>query len=387
MPDCAAPLWPCGLTGSAACLSGVEGVGVIIHGSAGCYFYPSTTLHSPLFCTSITDHDIILGTEEALIRTVDPLREKYPCIAVLCTCTPAITGEDIKGILDEHYGDSLRFLVINAPGFAGNYEKGFNDALSALGLPVLDHDDSSVNIDGLSIMDPFWRGNLSEIQRLLAVAGVRCRASLCGGNLTLDTSLSRYTVHANPDMQSSQGISLGSMLGMRRLEETFAFIEDRFVESGGMLSERCLPDAEERIIAACDKYLRRFDPPSVTLCGQCATMHEIGSMLATYLGAEVLGIASRNNPVKGPFRAEMVRDYEGIKEFLSEFQPDLVLGSSFEQTACSHAAFVGVTPPLRGTIRLHSRPLAGIEGALALMESVLNACIDHHRSDTTGTPN
>ena len=64
-------------------------------------------------------------------------------------------------------------------------------------------------------------------------------------------------------------------------------------------------------------------------------------------------------------------------EILSRENPDLVLGSSFEKYACPGAAFVGVTPPLRGTVRLQSRPLAGIEGALALFESVLNACMDH----------
>jgi len=64
---------------------------------------------------------------------------------------------------------------------------------------------------------------------------------------------------------------------------------------------------------------------------------------------------------------------------LEHERPDLVLGSSFEQAIFPTAAFVGVTPPLRGAMRLHARPLAGIEGALALMESVLNACMDHKK--------
>jgi nitrogenase molybdenum-iron protein alpha/beta subunit len=72
----------------------------------------------------------------------------------------------------------------------------------------------------------------------------------------------------------------------------------------------------------------------------------------------------------------MARDYDAVTEILSREKPDLVLGSSFEKYACPGAAFVGVTPPLRGVFRLHSRPLAGIEGAFALFESILNACMD-----------
>jgi nitrogenase molybdenum-iron protein alpha/beta subunit len=59
---------------------------------------------------------------------------------------------------------------------------------------------------------------------------------------------------------------------------------------------------------------------------------------------------------------------------IREAEPDLVLGSSYEQAICPGAAFVGLTPPLRGRILLSSRALAGIEGALRLMDDVLNAC-------------
>jgi nitrogenase molybdenum-iron protein alpha/beta subunit len=359
-------------------------MGVIIHGSAGCYFYPATTLHSPLYCTSLSDQDIILGTDEALVRTIDSLQGKYHSLSVLCTCTPAITGEDIRAVLEERYGESARILVLDAPGFTGEYEEGFMAGISALRLCASEGLLQSVNIDGLSLMDPFWRGNLQEIQRLLRLAGAGCGATLCAGEFSCDSGLSPCTVHANPDLRSSYGGSLGSMLGISRLKKTLPLLEDRYGDGGGRLSEHILPDAEERICAACDKYLKRFNPPSVGLFGQCASMQEIASMLDEYLGVEVLFIASRNTPFNGPFPVEMVRDYGKVQEMLERERPDLILGSSFEQTACPSAAFVGVTPPLRGMVKLHARPMAGIEGALALVESVLNACMDHQRSPYSG---
>lgn len=379
MPECAGPLWPCGLTGAAACLSGFQEIGVVIHGSEGCYFYPATTLHAPLFCTSLSDEDIILGTDEALFRTIDDISKNYRDIFVILSCVPSIIGEDVRASLEARYGDDLMVQVIDSPGFSGEYEKGYLSALSALTLPESEAMQDHVNIDGLSLLDPFWRGNLQEIARMLRLAGACCGVPLCSGDAGNDTDIAPWTVHTNPDLVSGRGSSLGSMLGMEAMRETVRALEDRFPESGGVLSGRHLPLAEERINAACDKYLRRFEPPTVVLSGQDASMQAVAGMLTEYLDAEILDIASRNVPVEGKYPSRWVRDYEGIREMLEQQAPDLVLGSSFEQTAFPSAAFVGVTPPLRGQVRLHARPLAGIEGALALMESVLNACIDHQK--------
>ena len=59
MPECTNPLWPCAMTGAAACLAGFDGLTVVIHGSSGCYYYPTTLLHAPLHGTFILEHEII----------------------------------------------------------------------------------------------------------------------------------------------------------------------------------------------------------------------------------------------------------------------------------------------------------------------------------------
>lgn len=55
MPECTNPLWPCAMTGAAACLAGFDGVTVVIHGSSGCYYYPATLLHAPLSGTFLLE--------------------------------------------------------------------------------------------------------------------------------------------------------------------------------------------------------------------------------------------------------------------------------------------------------------------------------------------
>jgi len=271
--ECSGPLWPCALTGAAAALAGIEGVGVVIHGSLGCYYYPSSVLHLPLYCSSITDRDIILGSEGALVHTINAIRDRYRMVAVLCTCIPAITGEDLKETLEEKFSESTQIRVIDAPGFSGEYEEGFRSAIRALD-PTVSHEGHGVNIDGLSPFDPFHQGNFQEAMRLLASAGATEGAALSTGTYRYGELLSPYTLHSNPDLGLDLGESLGSLVGLSNVKEAFERLE-KFSEKAKEVLDRDIPSAEGKIAAACDRYLKRFDPPTVALFGQCRTMQAI----------------------------------------------------------------------------------------------------------------
>ncbi|MDD1666266.1 MAG: nitrogenase component 1, partial [Methanomicrobiales archaeon] len=101
--------------------------------------------------------------------------------------------------------------------------------------------------------------------------------------------------------------------------------------------------------------------------------------LREYLDADILVIGSRNGTRPSPLPVREMGDLGEISGALLRDRPDLIIGSSFERSACPDAAFVGITPPLRGRVHLRSRALAGIEGALSLMEEILNACMDRNR--------
>jgi nitrogenase molybdenum-iron protein alpha/beta subunit len=68
-----------------------------------------------------------------------------------------------------------------------------------------------------------------------------------------------------------------------------------------------------------------------------------------------------------------------VKALIEAEEPDLLIGSSFERNIRPASAFVGMIPPLRGMVRLSPAPLAGINGALAFIEQVLNASMDKKR--------
>jgi len=369
MPECDNPLWPCAMTGAAACLAGCSGVSVVIHGSSGCYYYPSTLLHVPIHGTFILENEVIFGSEERLLEVIGSLAGTGNRIAVITTCVPAILGEDVKAMLSGY-----DVLFVDSPGFSGDIESGYARALELL-APQIDPAAEGVNIDGACLLDPFSRGNVQEILRLLRLAGVSCRTVLCDDPLEKILRPAPYTIGTNADFSTGVGETLGGTLGFEQIRKTFSRVADLFpaADTGPVFSE--IGRQEERVIRACDKYLQRFDPPSVALFAGASYADFAAGALEQYLDADIRCIGLRNHgTLSRP--AEYAGSLGQVQAMIESAVPDLVIGSSFERSVSRNRAFSGIIPPLRGTVRLAPRPLAGINGTLAFMEDVLNACMD-----------
>jgi nitrogenase molybdenum-iron protein alpha/beta subunit len=360
------------MTGAAACLAGFEGMGVIIHGSSGCFFYPATVLHTTLHSTFITEDDVIFGPEKRIFETIDELSPRYQRLAVLLTCVPAVTGDDLKRMIDR---DDV--IIVDSPGFAGSFEEGYTKAVSQLPC-TLSGDAPGVNIDGLSLADPFCYGNAIEIERMLRKAGTSVATRFCLDRFDALDHCAEKTVGANPDLQSGTGNYLGSMLGLDSIQQTVEELgRDLSPDVDALCQEADL--AEERLVAACDKYMRRYEPPTVAVFGSFSYAVFAAGMIDRYLDGSICTIASRNAVGTSPYRVVRTDDLNVISAMISSDDPDLIIGSSFERSIAPDCAFVGITPPLRGQVQLRARPLAGTEGALGFMEQVLNACIDHQK--------
>jgi nitrogenase molybdenum-iron protein alpha/beta subunit len=372
MPECTSPLWPCGMTGAAACLAGIPDLAVVIHGSSGCFFYPQSLIPVPLFSTLIGEREVIFGALDRIAEVLASIPAGYRRVAVVTTCVPAIVGEEVREILDE------RTILVDAPGFAGQMEEGYRRALDALG-PETSPEEEGVNIAGLNLLDPFSQGNLLEAARLLSLAGVPAGTRVPMDPLDRMGRCGPRTVSVNPDLPPGAGEDAGDLLGLASVEETFSRLADRCPGADIAPVLAGVSRAEERIRRAADKYLRRFDPPVAAIFGGSAYAGFAAEALHRYLDAEILVIGSRNAPRPSPFPAREMADLGTITDFLAAQEPDLVVGSSFERSACPGAAFAPLTPPLRGRFLLRSRAIAGIEGTLSFMEDALNACMDRSR--------
>jgi nitrogenase molybdenum-iron protein alpha/beta subunit len=361
------------MTGAVTCFAGIGGIGTVIHGPSGCYFYPATILHRELHCTFLIEEDIIFGAEERLLDLVRSLQERYRAVAVVNTCTPAITGEDICHHLP---GD---ILMVDSPGFLGNFEDGYLAACRV--LPVRqDPDVHGVNLDGLHLLDPFCSGNALEAERILAAAGVPVAARFCDCTLDEINPASRFTIQTNPDLASGHGLARGTFLGLAETEKALKCLEHHYDDVKLDAFERERDIAERSIETSCEKFLMRHDPPVVALFSGFSYADFAARMLKKYLDASITVIGCRNMTRHSPFRVAEAGSLSAVQELITTDPPDLLLGSSFERLVCPAAAFVPFTYPLRGMVRLRARPLVGIQGLTGLMEDILNACLDHQHA-------
>ncbi len=365
------------MTGAVSCMAGIEGMGIIIHGSSGCYYYPATVLHRDLHCTFLIEQDIIFGAVERLKTLVRDLQDRYTRLAVVNTCTPAIIGEDITEL-----PGCEDVLVIDSPGFLGTYENGYRLACEALPVTI-DPGFNGVNLDGISLLDPFARGNVIEAKRILALAGIPVASVFASCRLEELGHAAARTISTNPDLIGPWGDCAGNLLGIDRTLETVSAISELFCGDYPEALQREAITAENRITQAANRFLRRFDPPSAAVFGEFSYAEYACRVLERYLDATVTVLGSRNRPRSTSFKTSEASSLDSVKDLLTRDPPDLVIGSSFEQRFCPGTPFVPFTYPLRGTIRLLDRPLIGLQGELGLVEAILNACMDHAVRDRT----
>ncbi len=361
------------MTGAAACLAGFEDITVVIHGSSGCYYYPATLLPVPLHGTLILENEVIFGSEQRLHEVLDGLIGKGKKIAVVMTCVPAILGEDIRSMLKNY-----DVILVDSPGFSGDVEAGYKKALSVL-APSVDPGRDGINIDGVCLFDPFSRGNVREIVRLLGCASVPVGTVFCSDRLENVGHAAAYTVGTNMDFASGVGSLLGGTLGLEETSTTFKRVASVCPEADISQVVGEIEREDERIVRACDKYLRRFDPPQAVIFSGFSYAAFAARTLEHYLDADILFVGSRNEPGTSPSRCVHVQGFSQVTSLIRQFNPDLIIGSSFERSVDSRHAFVGLTPPLRGIVKLVPHSVAGVTGTLSFIENVLNACMDRKK--------
>ncbi len=374
-PACPGPVWPCAMTGAVAFLSGFKGLAIVIHGSSGCFYYPASLVGGDLHGTLLLSEEVVFGGTDRLCEVVGPLSATHGAVAVVQTCAPAVSGEDPAML------QGADIIIVDSPGFTGGFDAGFRKAQETL-RPLFNEPCQGVTIDGLNPADPFYRGNLLEAGRTLEIAGIPVCSAVSSCRFATSMPAGKCGVTVNPDLASGIGQPCGSLLGLQAIRETMAVLSEHFpcADPAPVLDE--VETASARITAACDKYLRRYDPPVTAVFGTAGYAAFTSTMLSTFLDAEIAFIGLREEPVS-PFQgnARTLTDLEEISRVIRELSPDLVLGSSYERAAAPGSAFVGLTFPQRGRVMIGSRALAGTEGALRFMDEVLNACMDHCRKN------
>ncbi len=355
------PVMPCAMTGACAVLSGFSGLSVVIHGSSGCYYYPRSILKTSLYSTYLLESEIVFGTVDRLQEVVSALEAEGRPVAVVNTCIPALTGEDLANAFS-----GSEAVFVDSPGFAGNAEAGVKAAYDALNIQCTNV--PAVNIDGICGLDLFARGNLHEVRRMLAKLGIPVRLVLAADSYAkLRDGAAPYSISANPAWDARVGENLGSFL-FPDIKETISALETRFPNADYGALEAEWEKADETMFYYADKYLRKYTPPTAAIAGQKSYCRFAEQMLVRYFGSDISVSLPR----------EEVTDYTEISDKISAANPDIIIGSTFEASAAD-AAFFGLTHPDRSRISMSARAVSGIEGGVMFLEGVLNSLMDFQK--------
>ena len=187
------PRTTCSLGGALSTISALSGVIPISHTTSGCAGNLSgTTAFNSGYCGSnycsgqsvpvsnFNESNVVFGgagrLREELISTFELIDGKL--YIVLTGCMSEIIADDVQGVVSEFQNEGKPLIYVNTPSFEGDAFEGYELVLDKIindHLPVSSRKDKSiVNVFGIvPQFDPFFRGDLGEIKRILERLGLR----------------------------------------------------------------------------------------------------------------------------------------------------------------------------------------------------------------------
>ena len=139
-------------------------------------------------CTSISEKEVVFGGSNKLRSTIENALKVIDAdlFVVLSGCTGEIIGDDIEEVAG-NFADAEKPVVwAKTPGFKGNNYVGHDWILKSIFEQYLSRDDVSEFIEtkgkekGLVNIfvappqqDPYWLGNLREIENLISAIGLK----------------------------------------------------------------------------------------------------------------------------------------------------------------------------------------------------------------------
>lgn len=139
-------------------------------------------------CTSISEKEVVFGGSAKLKSTIENALKVIDAdlFVVLSGCTGEIIGDDIEEVAGNFADAAKPVIWAKTPGFKGNNYVGHDWILKSIFEQYLEHEEvASLNEDGekekglvnLFVappqQDPYWLGNLREIEKLLSSIGLK----------------------------------------------------------------------------------------------------------------------------------------------------------------------------------------------------------------------
>ena len=410
--SCMKSISPDALTGMIFAMEGMRNAIVLLNGPMGCRFYHSTTsqfitehprLYLPLKeggervpvdytflndwffrqervpSTYLDGYDYVYGTKDKVADALRYIAQNidFDFLAIVNSPGAALIGDNLLEIARSILGDR-RSVMLESPGFSEPFELGYSEALRALLAqvgPALWRDGAysaqgggnakSVNVLGLSIWHRYHEGDLKELRRLLGLCGIQVNACPCAG-CTVE-ELSRLP-------QADLNVVLYPEMGL----EAARFLEEAlgqpyyvcplppvgFVATERMFAEIC------ELIGMSDEALVRES--ELARARAWYKIKQIDDSSGKPKGV-LFHVAGNDSQVRA--YAAFLTDYLGMV-WADPEDAELVFADAnlIAELMLKNKTFCGIeiNLPGMGYIDLVPKTPLGIEGALFLIEQVLN---------------
>ena len=187
------PRGGCVLAGINSVLGAIHKVCPVYHSGPGCCMQTTASDQgqsghkTSCFVSSVSipssnmlEKQVVFGGVDKLRSTIQGAIDIIDADAyfVLTGCTAGIIGDDVASVTEEFYNKGYQVYPIEAPGFLGDSNLGYETVWNTLIEKVVEEgvprDEKLVNLFGIiPYHDPFWSGTLEEIDRILSRLGLK----------------------------------------------------------------------------------------------------------------------------------------------------------------------------------------------------------------------
>jgi nitrogenase molybdenum-iron protein beta chain len=187
------PRTTCALGGVLAAVAALPEVIPIIHTATGCggnlanavafgagYQGGSYCSGNAAPASGISETEIVFGGHERLREQIESTLKLIDgkLFIVATGCMTEMIGDDVQGVVSEFAGAGKPVVAVSTPSFKGDNYAGYEILLDGIFnkyLPVsAEKDKKLINVFGVAPgFDPFFRGDLEEIERLAAKLGLK----------------------------------------------------------------------------------------------------------------------------------------------------------------------------------------------------------------------
>lgn len=219
------PRFSCALGGALSTISALPDVVPIVHAASGCagnlsgaaafgggYFGSGYCSGQSIPTSGVTETEIVFGGFERLTEQITATLEIIDAKLFIITtgCMTEMIGDDIEGVARQFHDADTPVIAVNTPSFKGNSYHGYELVLEGIFLEYLNTPKNKrkglINLFGvIPSHDPFFRGDLEEVKRLLEQLGLEVNTFFTPGQ-TFENILSAPSAELNIVLSHTYGV-------------------------------------------------------------------------------------------------------------------------------------------------------------------------------------